>query len=64
MNFQDMGLCPIAPSKGFPNVYGARLAHRPLETFGRTSLDFIRFISFDSPYTRIVISFSYREAIA
>ena len=30
-----MGLCPIAPPKGFPNVYGARLAHRPLETFGR-----------------------------
>ena len=30
-----MGLCPIAPPKGFPSVYGARLAHRPLETFGR-----------------------------
>ena len=30
----DMGLCPIAPPKGFPSVYGARLAHRPLETFG------------------------------
>ena len=33
--FVDMGLRPIAPPKGFPNVYGARLAHRPLETFGR-----------------------------
>ena len=33
--FVDMGLCPIAPPKGFPSVYGARLAHRPLETFGR-----------------------------
>jgi len=21
--FLDMGLCPIAPPKGFPNVYGA-----------------------------------------
>ena len=30
-----MGLCPIAPPKGFPSVYGARLAHRPLGTFGR-----------------------------
>ena len=30
-----MGLCPIAPPKGFPSVYGACLAHRPLETFGR-----------------------------
>ena len=29
-----MGLCPIAPPKGFPSVYGACLAHRPLETFG------------------------------
>ena len=33
-----MGLCPIAPPKGFPSVYGARLAHRPLETFGRKYL--------------------------
>ena len=33
-----MGLCPIALPKGFPSVYGARLAHRPLETFGRKYL--------------------------
>ena len=33
-HFQNMGLCPIAPPKGFPSVYGACLAHRPLETFG------------------------------
>ena len=37
--FQVM-LCPIAPPKGFPSVYGARLAHRPLETFGCKFLDF------------------------
>ena len=40
-----MGLCPIAPPKGFPSVYGARLAHRPLETFGRKYLDFTLEIS-------------------
>ena len=34
----NMGLCPIAPPKGFPSVYGARLAHRPLETFGHKYL--------------------------
>ena len=33
--FVDMGLAPSPPPKGFPSVYGARLAHRPLETFGR-----------------------------
>ena len=33
--FVDMGLAPSSPPKGFPSVYGARLAHRPLETFGR-----------------------------
>jgi len=30
-----MEVSPIAPPKGFPNVYGACLAHRPLETFGQ-----------------------------
>ena len=37
----DMGLCPIAPPKGFPSVYGTRLAHRPLETFGHKYLVFL-----------------------
>jgi len=40
-----MGLCPIAPPKGFPSVYGACLAHRPLETFGAKILIFILEIS-------------------
>ena len=47
-----MGLCPIAPPKGFPSVYGARLAHRPLETFGRKYLGLFlryRFYELDSP---------------
>ena len=43
-HFQNMGLCPIAPPKGFPNVYGARLAHRPLETFGHKS--FVLFLKY------------------
>ncbi len=40
LSILDMGLCPIAPPKGFPSVYGARLAHRPLETFGHKYLVF------------------------
>ena len=34
------GALPHRPTKGFPNVYGARLAHRPLETFGLKYLVF------------------------
>ena len=40
-----MGLCPIAPPKGFPSVYGACLAHRPLETFGRKYLILFQYFS-------------------
>ena len=42
-----MVLCPIAPPKGFPNVYGARLAHRPLKTFGLKYLVFFSKYQFD-----------------
>ena len=30
-----MGLCPIAPPKGFPSVYGGFCRISLLETFGR-----------------------------
>ncbi len=60
-----MGLCPIAPPKGFPNVYGARLAHRPLETFGRKYLGLLlkyRRCELDSPIFTLRVDKAFSQA--
>ena len=59
------GAFPHRPTKGFSERLQRRLAHRPLETFGRKFLDFFlkyQVYELDSPQISKVMNLFFRES--